>query len=243
VKVKGENQSESVLIDRLYQSGNKKAGSRPPAFPFEKVDVVAVETPGSISATTSATPTTVSNASSVFDKSASKEKVDSTYKNKNKNNKDKKEYKEKDDKNKAANKFSDEDSKNRDTKNDFKDNRKNNEVPKENGHKKELACDTNINSSEKIINHINETNYHDVTEENDMDLCLSDGNINRNDILIQENKQIRCTSQTMNDACEIIPPQHNDTDRGVNNSLSKSCTLNGHIHNTNHKQKSQIINI
>ena len=34
--LKGENIAEKILIDRLYHAGNKKAGSRPPPFPFTK---------------------------------------------------------------------------------------------------------------------------------------------------------------------------------------------------------------
>jgi hypothetical protein len=37
--LKGSSLPESILIDRLYHAGNKKAGSRPPAFPFTKVVV------------------------------------------------------------------------------------------------------------------------------------------------------------------------------------------------------------
>ena len=42
--LKGENIAEKILIDRLYHAGNKKAGSRPPPFPFTKsvVETTAV---------------------------------------------------------------------------------------------------------------------------------------------------------------------------------------------------------
>jgi len=38
--LKGQNQSENILMDRLYHAGDKKvAGSKPPPFPFAKVSV------------------------------------------------------------------------------------------------------------------------------------------------------------------------------------------------------------
>lgn len=43
--LKGENIAEKILIDRLYHAGNKKAGSRPPPFPFTKS---VVETTASV---------------------------------------------------------------------------------------------------------------------------------------------------------------------------------------------------
>ncbi|KAJ1425674.1 hypothetical protein B484DRAFT_451002 [Ochromonadaceae sp. CCMP2298] len=39
--MKGHSLAESVLIDRLYHAGEKAAGSRPPAFPFEKTPLTA----------------------------------------------------------------------------------------------------------------------------------------------------------------------------------------------------------
>ena len=38
----GVNVLENILIDRLYNAGVPAAGSRPPAFPFEKVNVTAI---------------------------------------------------------------------------------------------------------------------------------------------------------------------------------------------------------
>merc|ERR1711871_373718 len=38
--LKGEDQPEQVLRDRLYHAGTKAAGSRPPPFPFTKVNVM-----------------------------------------------------------------------------------------------------------------------------------------------------------------------------------------------------------
>ena len=39
--LKGSNQLENILIDRLYHAGNKVVGSRPPAFPFERINVTS----------------------------------------------------------------------------------------------------------------------------------------------------------------------------------------------------------
>jgi flagellar motor protein MotB len=41
--LKGVNVLENILIDRLYNAGTPVAGTRPPVFPFEKVNVTAVK--------------------------------------------------------------------------------------------------------------------------------------------------------------------------------------------------------
>ena len=38
----GVNVLENILIDRLYHAGVPAAGTRPPVFPFEKVNVTVV---------------------------------------------------------------------------------------------------------------------------------------------------------------------------------------------------------
>ena len=38
--LKGEDMSEMILRDRLYHAGTKPAGSRPPPFPFNKINVI-----------------------------------------------------------------------------------------------------------------------------------------------------------------------------------------------------------
>jgi hypothetical protein len=39
----GVNALENILIDRLYNAGTPVAGTRPPVFPFEKVNVTAIK--------------------------------------------------------------------------------------------------------------------------------------------------------------------------------------------------------
>lgn len=46
--LKGENAAEKVLMDRLYHGGNKKAGSRPPPFPFTKTVLESSVTSGAV---------------------------------------------------------------------------------------------------------------------------------------------------------------------------------------------------
>ena len=38
--IKGEDMAQTILRDRLYHAGTKPAGSRPPVFPFAKVEVL-----------------------------------------------------------------------------------------------------------------------------------------------------------------------------------------------------------
>ena len=56
--IKGASQEEAILLDRLYQAGNKPAGSRPPKFPFDKIQVNAVNPNASAAVSNVSNPST-----------------------------------------------------------------------------------------------------------------------------------------------------------------------------------------
>jgi protein transport protein SEC31 len=63
--LKCKSLSENILMDRLYHAGNKAAGSRPPAFPFDKIVVNAVSSDEPISNQTSTFNSQQSNPTNI----------------------------------------------------------------------------------------------------------------------------------------------------------------------------------
>lgn len=79
IYLKGESQPVKILLDRLYHAGNKPPGSRPPVFPFTKVNVEIRNTDHSTSAVvaTSASSVSANNLRGATQKTTSTARVES----------------------------------------------------------------------------------------------------------------------------------------------------------------------
>lgn len=69
--LKGDAQPVAILVDRLYHAGNKPPGSRPPTFPFHRLQVDANVVAANAAATNKGTVVGANTAANVFGSSSS----------------------------------------------------------------------------------------------------------------------------------------------------------------------------